>query len=214
MNLWLSSLLFALLLLSSSAETPEECQPLVSPQSLADPSVMFGRVNLLAGYADHAFYKAMMKMAESSWTNITGSPADNNEILMHLRSRANGTCVKATTKAKIEGNAMTSGNQHGTSEVYLLPSCDSCIVFLMKTTMPDFGFLLKMIQPSDADMPVANTARALLLQGKGQSVTESEMEHFKKQASCLGFSGELDYLYNPDISFCKEEECIEMPSPQ
>ncbi|MEQ2296240.1 hypothetical protein AMECASPLE_022903 [Ameca splendens] len=87
MNMWLSTLLFASLLLTSSALTAEECQPLVSPISLADPSVMYGKVNFLAGYTDHDLYKFMLKMTESCRVNITASPAGNAHVVMEQANK-------------------------------------------------------------------------------------------------------------------------------
>ena len=72
MNLWFSThFLVVGLLLSSSAVTPEECQPLVTPLSLADPSMMYDRMNFIMGYVDNNAYDAILKSTKRSWGKIT-----------------------------------------------------------------------------------------------------------------------------------------------
>ncbi|KAF1382103.1 hypothetical protein PFLUV_G00160970 [Perca fluviatilis] len=39
--------------------------------------------------------------------------------------------------------------------------------------------------------------RALYLLGREATLKDSDLERFKQQASCLGFSGEPDFLYDP-----------------
>ncbi|XP_038134639.1 saxitoxin and tetrodotoxin-binding protein 2-like [Cyprinodon tularosa] len=211
MNLWLSTLLFASLLLRSSALTPEECQPLVSPISLADPSVLYGEKVFLAGYADHDFYKSLLKLTDSSWTNLTASPAGNNEIVMNQRNRMNGTCIKYSSTAKIEGNTLITSKLNMTSEFQVLPSCDGCMVININITSKNLKRALEVMKMSYMDMPDELNAHALYILGRRQTLTDSELEHFKKQASCLGFSGELAFHYNPEKSFCKEDEGITLP---
>ncbi|KAF6731561.1 hypothetical protein FQA47_020855 [Oryzias melastigma] len=77
MRLWLSChLLFAGISLNVFAATPEECELLVTPVSLADPSVILGMTNYLAGYTDYAPFKGILKATDSSWLNITESPSN------------------------------------------------------------------------------------------------------------------------------------------
>lgn len=42
--------------------------------------------------------------------------------------------------------------------------------------------------------------KVVLFPGPGSTLKDSDLEHFKKQASCLGFSGEPDFHYNPKNS--------------
>ncbi|PWA33354.1 uncharacterized protein LOC122843538 [Gambusia affinis] len=211
MNLWLGSLLFASLLLIGSALSPEECQPLVEPISLADPSVMYGKVNFLAGYTDHDFHSAMLKLTQSSWVNITASPAGNNEILTIQANNINGTCLTNSQRMKIEGNTVTSSYLNMTSAFHVLPSCDSCLVLLINSTAENIEPLLQLFKLSNANIQNTITARSLYFLDRGSAMSESDMERFKKQASCLGFSGEPDFLHKPEKSFCKEEESIRLP---
>ncbi|XP_008420465.1 uncharacterized protein LOC103472539 [Poecilia reticulata] len=212
MNLWLGSLLFASLLLIGSALSPEECQPLVAPVSLADPSVIYGKVNFLAGYTDHDFHGDMLKLTESSWVNITKSPKGNNEIVMIQGSNINGTCLKNTQSMNIEGNTITSSILNMTSESHVLPSCDGCLVLMINSTTKNVKILIQLFKLSASNTQEEISARSLYFLGRGSAMAESDMELFKKQASCLGFSGEPNFLHKPEKSFCKEEESIQLPS--
>ncbi|XP_054878556.1 uncharacterized protein LOC129353301 [Poeciliopsis prolifica] len=212
MNLWLNTLLFASLLLIGSALSPEECQPLVTPVSLADPSVVYGKKNFLAGYTDHDFHNAMLKLTESSWVNLTASPAGNNEIVMVQGSKLNGTCMKNSPSMKIEGNTITSSYLNMTSETQVLPCSDGCLVLMINSTAKNIEILLQLFKLSHANAQNEITARSLYFLGRESAMTEADMERFKKQASCLGFSGEPDFLHKPEKGFCKEEESISLPN--
>uniref|UniRef100_A0A146ZMV3 Tributyltin binding protein type n=1 Tax=Fundulus heteroclitus TaxID=8078 RepID=A0A146ZMV3_FUNHE len=211
MNLWLSALLFASLILSSSAQTPEECQPLVSPVSLADPSVLYGVKHFLVGYTDQQLHKPMLKMIDSTWVNVTESPAGNTQVVMQERNRINGTCLRYSITVTIEGNTMKASFYNMTSEFHVLPSCDGGMVYMMNSTIKNTKNFLQLLRLPHEGVPDEFSARSLYLLGRGQTLAEADMEHFKKQASCLGFSGEPDFIYNTEKSFCGEDEGFRLP---
>merc|ERR1712137_698919 len=102
MNLWFSvPFLFAGLYLSSSAPTPEECQRMVTPLSLGDPNMLYGRSNFIMGYSDHEVYDSILKVTDSSWVKFTPSPYDVNTVLMSQENRINGTCSGSTINVTI-----------------------------------------------------------------------------------------------------------------
>ncbi|MEQ2317102.1 hypothetical protein AMECASPLE_039318 [Ameca splendens] len=115
---------------------------------------------------------------------------------------------------KIEGDTIITSHLNTTSEFQVLPSCDGCLVFMINSTTKNIKNLLQVMKLIDLEIPEEISARSLYILGKGQTLTESDLKHFKKQASCLGFSGELDFLYNPEKSFCKEDEGIWLPFSQ
>ncbi|XP_061597968.1 uncharacterized protein LOC133461183 [Cololabis saira] len=210
MNSWLRShLLFAALFLSSSALTPEECQPLVTPLSLADPSLLYGKWHLLAGNTDSNTFNAILNVTESSWMNIKASSP--SEIVMSEENNIGGTCFSGTENGTIEGNTVTMKLPNMTSEFHVLPSCQDCLLLSGNTTVKNFKQMLQLLKLSDTDVPDELHGHALYLLGKTPTLTDSDLEHFKKQASCLGFSGEPDFEYKPEKSFCKEGEGIRMP---
>ncbi|XP_075306491.1 uncharacterized protein LOC142368246 [Odontesthes bonariensis] len=212
MNLWLCChLLFAALFHSSSALTPEECQPLVTPLSLADPSVMYGKVNFLAGFADHDVFKAILKVTESSWVNVTGSPSSPTEAVMSEGNKINGICLDSRTNMTIKDDIASATLPNMTWALHVLPSCDGCLLLSINSTVKNTKKMLEMMKVSTADDADEIRARSLYLLGRELTVKDSDLEHFKKQASCLGFSGELDFLFNPEKSFCKEGEGIKFP---
>ncbi|XP_037548959.1 uncharacterized protein LOC119425503 [Nematolebias whitei] len=207
MNLWLSCfLLFASPFLSSSAPTPEECQALVTPVSLANSSVTFGRVNLLVGYSDYDAFKTIMKMTDSAWRNISALPISPTEFLMFQTQKINGTCVEVKSKVTVEGDTVTASATNTTSVFHVLPSCKGCLVLSATTTGKNFKNVLKLLKIDSASETDELHTRVLYLFGEGLTLKDSDLEHFKKQASCLGFSGEPDFHYNPEKSFCQEGE--------
>ncbi|XP_039676290.1 uncharacterized protein LOC120571417 isoform X1 [Perca fluviatilis] len=210
MNLWLSAhFLVAGLFLSCSALTSEECQPLVTPLSLVDPSMMYGRSNFLVGYVDRDIYRGILKTTESSWMNFTASPSAN-EVVMSQTNKMNETCLASSVKVTIDGNTATTSIANTTSVFHFLPSCDGCLVMSINATVRDldkFATMLKLnVDVSGEEVNV----RALYLLGREATLKDSDLERFKQQASCLGFSGEPDFLYDPKKGFCAEGEGIKL----
>ncbi|XP_061597971.1 uncharacterized protein LOC133461185 isoform X2 [Cololabis saira] len=211
MNLWLRShLLFAVLFLSSSALTPEECQPLVTPLSLADPSLMYGKWMFVSGYTDHDAIKAILNVTDSSWISITASPSSPSEIVMSHDNKMMGTCFFTTANATIEGNTATVMNPNMTSEFHVLPSCQDCLLLSINNTLKNFKQMVQLMKVDDSNVPDEIHARTFYLLGKSPFLTASDWEQFKKQTSCLGFSGEPDFK-EMDKGLCKEGEGIRMP---
>ncbi|XP_032395341.1 uncharacterized protein LOC116704168 isoform X3 [Etheostoma spectabile] len=146
--MWISSsFLVAGLFLSTSALTPEECQPLVKPLPLIEPSMMYGRWITIAGYVDGEGFNAILKATESTWVNVTQSPSSPNVVVTHEKDKINGTCVDFAVNVTIDGNTGSGSRKEST-------------------------------------------------------LKDSDVERFKQQASCLGFSREPDFLYDPKNELC------------
>ncbi|WP_289465602.1 hypothetical protein, partial [Klebsiella pneumoniae] len=140
MNLWSSRLvLVAGWFLCSSALLPEECQPLVTPLSLADPSMMYGRTNFIMGYTDHPAFNNILKVTDSSWLTISQSPANPKEAIMDEMNKINGKCFSLAINLTIDGDTATAKFYlpliiNTTSVFNVLPSCDGCLVLSGNTT--------------------------------------------------------------------------------
>uniref|UniRef100_A0A3P9PSH8 Uncharacterized LOC103472539 n=1 Tax=Poecilia reticulata TaxID=8081 RepID=A0A3P9PSH8_POERE len=169
-------------------------------KKLTEYDEIYGKVNFLAGYTDHDFHGDMLKLTESSWVNITKSPKGNNEIVMIQGSNINGTCLKNTQSMNIEGNTITSSILNMTSESHVLPSCDGCLVLMINSTTKNVKILIQLFKLSASNTQEEISARSLYFLGRGSAMAESDMELFKKQASCLGFSGEPNFLHKPEKS--------------
>ncbi|KAF3706879.1 Saxitoxin and tetrodotoxin-binding protein 1 Precursor [Channa argus] len=205
MNLCLSSLFLVVgLFRSSSALTSEECRPLVTPLSLADPSMMFGRTNFIVGYTDHEVYKNILKVTDSSWLNMTASPSSPNELVMYHENRINGSCYASKFNITIDGNSAKSSYANVTSAFHLLPSCEGCVLLSINSTARDADKMLKLMNFITTEKEIS--AHALYLLARETTVKDLDLEHFKQQASCLGFSGEPDFYYDPKKDFCREGE--------
>ncbi|XP_051794311.1 uncharacterized protein LOC110952413 [Acanthochromis polyacanthus] len=204
MNLWIRGhLLFALLFVSSSALTPEECEPLIKPLSMADPSVLHGRINLLFGYTDNDIFKAILNATHSSWLNITAG--EDGGLTVSEENNMNGTCSGAKTNLTIEGDTARGVLAEVQTGFHILPTCDGCVVFSVNSSANDSKKVLEAFgveNPSDSQ---ELKAHSVYLLARETTVKDSDIERFKKQASCLGFHGEPDWTYSPDKEFCKED---------
>uniref|UniRef100_A0A3B4T9B3 Uncharacterized LOC111223332 n=1 Tax=Seriola dumerili TaxID=41447 RepID=A0A3B4T9B3_SERDU len=196
MNLWFSSLtLVAGLFLCSTALPLEECQTLVTPSSLADPSTMYGRLNVLVGYTDHEAFNGILKVTDSSWLKIspTSSP---NKIVM---SEDNKICFCLNLHCFHFPAAYLPSIANITSVFHLVPSCDGCVVFSINTTASNLDHFFKLLNMTKkiTDSESKTFINFVFLPpGKESTVKDSDMEHFKKQASCFGFDREPDFVYD------------------
>ncbi|XP_033989142.1 saxitoxin and tetrodotoxin-binding protein 2-like [Trematomus bernacchii] len=204
-------LLVSGLFLSSWALTPEECQPLVTPLSLADPSMMYNRSHLLVGYSDNAAFGAMMKHMESSWWNISPSPSDPKGIVLVHEDKLNGTCMSTTANITIEGDTASAsvGNVFSTT-FHLLPGCDGCLVLSMNTTAKNMDTVVKLLKINITVTAEEVNLRCVYLLGREATLKDSDFDDFKKQASCLGFSGEPQFIYDSKNGYCAEGEGVKI----
>ncbi|XP_041665662.1 uncharacterized protein LOC121524370 [Cheilinus undulatus] len=212
MDLRFSSLLLVMgLFMGSSALTAEECEPLVKALPLTDLSVMHGRMNLVMGYINNKVMAAILKTTESFWLNLTEGPSGPSEHVVHQKNKMNGTCVSTTVRVTVEDGAakMQMGNLSIVSHV--LPSSEETTVFSFNYTATNFNMVLQALNLSslvNEEMEGVIHAHAVYLFAKESTVKDSDMGQFKEQASCLGFTGEPNFLYNPENSFCVDGEGI------
>ncbi|XP_068188685.1 uncharacterized protein [Antennarius striatus] len=196
--------LLAGVFLSVSALTPEECQPLITPVSLADHSMIHGRYNLLAGYADHDALKSILKVTESSWLTFSPSESNPNQVVMFEDNKMNGQCYESRVSMTIEGDKSTMSVTNWTSVFQVLPSPDGCHAYTANNTVRNIDPFLQMLKIDKTFGDVELHPHAFYLMCKQSSVTDSDLESFKQQAGCLGYSGELSFQYDPQNGFCTE----------
>uniref|UniRef100_A0A665U2P1 Uncharacterized LOC115051367 n=1 Tax=Echeneis naucrates TaxID=173247 RepID=A0A665U2P1_ECHNA len=178
-----------------SALPIEECQPLVTPVSLADPSVLYGKINVIAGYTDHQVFNEILKVTDSSWLKISESPVDPKKLVMTEENKLNGKCFSSSVNFTIEGNtAVTEANI--TSNFKVLPSCEGCLVLSVNVTAGDISKLLGLMNITTPITDDELHVQAVYLMAKESTLKDSDLEHFKKQASCLGFDREPDYVHD------------------
>lgn len=108
-----------------------------------------------------------------------------------------------------------------TSEFQLFPSCDGCLILIINTTIKNLDRVLKLmkldIEPESNDVTAlsfyllgetqAKNKALVLLPGAScgcctfpanqTSLPESDLENFKNQATCFGFTRDPDFQHDP-----------------
>ncbi|XP_068428049.1 uncharacterized protein [Clinocottus analis] len=210
MNLWLSSsFLVAGLFLCSSALTPEECQPLITPLYITPP-MLYGKTHFLYGYYDNEVYKGYMKNVQSYWFSITQSSTSPNDIHLATENRLNNTCLSLDVIGTIDGATIKTKFDNFTSTYKMLPTCDGCRLYSFERTTKDLDTMYKKMRLNAKITSDQITMRGLHLFVTKTTVTPAELEHFRKQASCLGFTGEPDYIHDHKYEFCPEGQGLRM----
>ncbi|XP_077403884.1 uncharacterized protein LOC144036855 [Vanacampus margaritifer] len=183
--------------------TPDECAALLAPLPLDDRQQLSGRRAFMSGYADHEAFKAILRITDSTRVNISAAAHNDKDLHLYEEMTMNGTCYGTKLNISIDGT-VASAKMHNISSVYhLLPTCAGCQVMSLNSTASDLknfleAFGIHMDELSNEQMSV----RALYLFAEEKEMKDSDLEHFKKQASCLGFSGEPDFTFDPKKGFC------------
>ncbi|XP_030002891.1 uncharacterized protein LOC115428186 [Sphaeramia orbicularis] len=191
--------------LSSSAPTHEECETMVTPKSLEDPSPLFHRWTFVMGFANHSVYQNMLTTTQSSWTRLS-QLADHKEIAMHQSNKMNEKCFHSQTNVTIEGNTAKIELVNVTSELQVIPThCDKCVALKVHSEAKHLNNVLHFLNYTFTAPDVFQN-EAFYLMSTESMVEEADLDYFKKQAACLGFHGEPDFVYDPKNSFCEENE--------
>ncbi|XP_074542721.1 uncharacterized protein LOC141802847 [Halichoeres trimaculatus] len=211
MNLWVSGLFLVVgLFLSSSALTEEECKPLIEPLSMDDHSGMIGEWYFIGGYNDNDALNAILKSTQSTRVNVTQSPTAPNEVLMTQENRINGTCFGSETIMTINGFTAQTQMINVTSSIQSLSSCDSCMLFHISGNSTKMTEVLEKLHFENVATEQEVSFHALYLMAKSTTLEDSAIEHFKKQAGCLGFTGEPSFHFDPKNSFCDQDEIVQL----
>ncbi|XP_039978134.1 uncharacterized protein LOC120786638 isoform X2 [Xiphias gladius] len=171
---------------------------------------MLGRMNTLLGYTDSEIFNELLKLTESSWLKISASPFSPGELVMSEENKIQGNCFGSSVNITFNGDTATASIANITSVFHVLPSCEGCLVFSINTTVRDFSKFLHVMKLNITAEAEALDARSLYLMGKESTVKDADLEHFKQQASCLGFSREPDFHHNPEKEFCEEGEGVSL----
>ncbi|KAE8282584.1 hypothetical protein D5F01_LYC19995 [Larimichthys crocea] len=153
------------------------------------------------GYTDTDAYNAILKITDSYWMKMTPSASDKNELTVHEENKINGSCIGLSFNMTIDGDHCP------TSAVFqVLPGCDGCVVFRANSTASNLSTLFHMMNINIDITDEELTTHAIYLMARETSVKDSDLEQFKQQASCLGFTGEPHFSYDPKNDFCAEGE--------
>ncbi|XP_051925842.1 uncharacterized protein LOC127603539 [Hippocampus zosterae] len=202
--------LFALLCSGVVAmPTPEECAPLLAPLPLNDRQQLSGKWTFISGYTDNKVFDAILKISGNTRVTISAAAHNDKDLVLYEEMMMNGTCFGTKMNMSIDGNVASGKMQNISSAYHLLPTCDGCQLLSinstghnLKTFLEAFGIHL------DEAVNDEISARSLYLFAPGNTVKDSDLEQFKKQAHCLGFSGEPNFIIDPKQDFCDGHEVV------
>ncbi|XP_034016700.1 uncharacterized protein LOC117501843 isoform X1 [Thalassophryne amazonica] len=211
MMLWLTiQFLFAGLVLSDASPMPEDCYQLVKPLSLTDHSMLSGTWYFIEGFTDHEPFKSRLKVLETTRVKMVLKPNNADVLQVFEEDKFNGICYGAKFSGPINGDIVTLTS--GTHEMVfqLLPTCSDCMLVNSNITFFHYHQIEKMFDfPTTVGEDKFHT-HSFYLMAKKASVKEEDLQQFRKQAACVGFSGDPDYHYDPSKEFCAEGEGRQM----
>uniref|UniRef100_A0A3Q3G843 Uncharacterized protein n=1 Tax=Labrus bergylta TaxID=56723 RepID=A0A3Q3G843_9LABR len=181
MNMWFSSLfLVAGLFLSCSAQTVEECRPLITPLPTFEPVSL---QCFLPGVLGNIYYYFLTVhiLFKTTQSHISSAPSAVNHLYLYcpfhtiiMQHKSNFTCT-----------------------YHSLPTCEGCLIYTVDSrTNNQLIHIMNIDEPKT--IAEVESYRAFYLMAKESTVKHSDLEHAKKQAMCLGFTGEPDFIYNPE----------------
>ncbi|XP_074542742.1 uncharacterized protein LOC141802867 [Halichoeres trimaculatus] len=202
MNLWFSSLLLVVgLFLSSSAQSVEECRPLVTPLPTFEPR--FGKWTFIMGYINSEPFKKLFRTTLSQWIDFRRTSPDDRELIEDIGIRHTTHCKYGSSPFTVVRNFAVTDKSGFSCTFHSLPTCKSCLVYTVNSrNTNELLHIMNITTPKSIDE--VKDYRALYLMSKRSTVCDDELERFKEQARCLGFTGEPDFEYDPKHSFCNK----------
>ncbi|XP_060915740.1 uncharacterized protein LOC132991125 [Labrus mixtus] len=204
MNLWFSSLfLVAGLFLSSSALSVEECRPLVMPLPTFEPS--YGRWIFIMGWITGDPHRVLFKTTQSQWIDFIKTSPNDKEFVQDIGIRHPTYCKYGSHPITIHSNTALTDKSNFTCTYHSLPTCEECLLYFVDSrTNNQLIHIMNITEPKN--IAEVESYQALYLMAKESTVKHSDLEHAKKQARCLGFTGEPDFIYNPENSLCNKDD--------
>ncbi|XP_057684729.1 uncharacterized protein LOC130911022 [Corythoichthys intestinalis] len=195
---------------SGAVPTPDECAPLIHPQSLDDHSKLIGTKKFIRGFADHAAYEAILKVTDSTRITISDDKDHDKNLGFYEEMLLNGTCYGTRINMSIDDHVINAKMLNFSSTIELLPTCDGCLVLNinssahdLKNFMEEYGFHLDNISNDEIHVHAL-----YLFAADENTVKDADLEHFKKQAECLHFSGEPVFKFDPKKEFCDGHKVV------
>ncbi|XP_065804362.1 uncharacterized protein [Labrus bergylta] len=202
MNLLFSSLfLVAGLFLSSSAQTVEECRPLITPLPTFEPS--YGRWIFIMGWITSEPHRELFKTTKSQWIDFIQTSRDHKQFVQDIGIRHTTYCKYGSHPVTVHSNLAATDKSSFTCTYHSLPTCEGCLLYTVDSrTNNNLIHIMNITEPQT--IAEVESYRAFYLMAKENHVKHHELVHAMKQARCLGFTGEPDFIYDPEDTLCEK----------
>ncbi|KAM7391778.1 hypothetical protein PAMP_022436 [Pampus punctatissimus] len=184
---------FALLaLFSLTAASDPDCEELIKP--VEDKSQVHGKWIYRIGTSSNEEALRGIKAVSSSWIEVSPILGTEDTIL-RWADKMDGKCIYGDVNTSYTGNYSTAtfnfnNTEHNHAGNYLKTYPD-CIVWSDNSVS----------RHSNGEI---QKARNIYFFTKSEKLDDAHVEGFKKQAACLGFSG--DFHFGDITDLCPEEE--------
>ncbi|XP_029917512.1 saxitoxin and tetrodotoxin-binding protein 1-like [Myripristis murdjan] len=179
--LQLASVLISLLCFSAAAPPMEDCSQLNKSLTMDELDKILGRWIFIQGLANHETSTIVKTMTLKT-------SANNDTLLMvqEIQYEENAMCIPVPMNFTLSGSTIQLKRGDSSNTAYFLQSCTDCLV--MYTLDSGFGKKYEFLN----------------IYGRTGNLTESDLDHTRKQAECLGF--EPLHMFNSEPGSC--------PTPQ
>ncbi|XP_041665949.1 uncharacterized protein LOC121524571 [Cheilinus undulatus] len=205
MNLGLSALFLILgLFLSSSATSVEECRALITPLSTFEPQL--GRWNFIMGFIDSNPHKVLFKTTKTHWTEYIKTGSVSHPVYKQLIGIKHPTyCKYGSFPMTLHSNTALVDKSNFTCTHHSLPTCQNCLLYLVNARNNDIT-VNSGDNPDPQAIPEVKYYRAFYLMAKANHINHSDYVHALKQAKCLGFTGDPDFILDPKSEYCEKRD--------
>ncbi|XP_077364287.1 uncharacterized protein LOC144008094 [Festucalex cinctus] len=188
---------------AGAAPTADECAPLLAPLPLDDRQQLSGWRTFISAYTDNEAFKAILRITDSTRLQVSAAAHNDKDLLLYEEMMMNGNCYGTKLNISVDGKVASATMQNISSVYRLLPTCAGCQVMSINSTahhLKDFleAFGIRVDGLGNEEI----SARSLYLFAAGKEASDSDLEGFKKQAACLGFSGEPNFIMEPQKDLC------------
>uniref|UniRef100_A0A3Q3GW99 Uncharacterized LOC110002067 n=1 Tax=Labrus bergylta TaxID=56723 RepID=A0A3Q3GW99_9LABR len=204
MNLLFSSLfLVAGLFLSSSALSVEECRPLITPLPRFEPVSLLCWVCRLA--LAFRIFSILFKTTKSQWVDFIQTSPDHKEFVQDIGISLGASQIVSTSNYSAFVLIFYFPESNFTCTYHSLPTCEGCLLYTVDSrTNNQLIHIMNIDEPKT--IAEVKSYRAFYLMAKESTIKHHELAHAMKQAKCLGFTGEPDFIYDPKDTLCDKDE--------
>ncbi|XP_061673223.1 uncharacterized protein LOC133499331 [Syngnathoides biaculeatus] len=189
-------LVVALAVASLCGAAEPDCEELVKPLQVDTHSPIFGKWVLHVGTWDDPGLRNDLVAANSSWIELSSS-SKSGTVSLYWADRLNDNkCLQGSADVTVSGMTshftFTINNHTSYHDGKYYATCPDCLLSEDTTLLPDGK----------------SKGRYLFLFTRSGKLEPSELETFKKQATCLGFLQEYHFL---DSDLCPDDRKIAAP---
>ncbi|XP_060915730.1 uncharacterized protein LOC132991119 isoform X3 [Labrus mixtus] len=161
----------------------------------------YGKWIFIMGWIDSEPFKVLFRSAKSQWIDFRQTPGYPKELVEDIGIRHPTYCKYGSSPVTLHMNTAVTDKTNFSCTYHSLPTCEGCLLYTVNSRNNN-NLLPIMNITNPTTIHEVKGYRAFYLMAKENHVKHYDMMRTMKQAKCLGFTGEPDFIYDPENTLC------------